>query len=273
MNLTKEACLELGKAYIEKHNKYPVSKKWTITTCGCSKDRIYENWSTWSSFIEELRSILDIGEYKGSAWNRGLTTSKIALQERRCLHCKNIFNSYKKEQKYCSTACAYTSPDLGGLREGSGRAKTGYCEGIYCGSTYELAWVIYHLDNDIPFERCTRVFNYDGKKYYPDFIQANNIIEIKGYWTEEVEKKKLAVINAGYNIQLLYKEDLKYCFDWVKDNYGVPIETLFDGYTPKYHYLCYHCGNAFTTNKKRTANTTYCSRKCSGHGVATYKVK
>ncbi len=268
MSLSKEACLALGKQYIQKHSSYPVSKKWTISTCGCSRDRIYENWSSWPLFIADLRTIIDIGEYRGSTWNKGLTTSKNYLENKICLHCKNVFNSYSKIKKYCSLECASKSPKLGGLREGSGRAKTGYCDGIYCGSTYELAWVIYNLDNDMPFTRCDKVFTYNNKKYYPDFIQNNKIVEIKGYWTEEVELKRQAVIDAGYEIEILYKEDLKHCFDWVKNEYGAPLETLFDAYSPKFTYNCSYCNKNFTSDKKKHTSTVYCSRKCSGYGVS-----
>lgn len=267
MIITKEACLALGKAYIEKHNKYPVSKKWTISTCGCSKDRIYENWGSWTAFITELKTILDIGEYKGSNWRKGIKNSTTILKERYCLFCEKQFTSYHKEQKYCSLACSYTSPNMGGVREGSGRAKTGYCDGIYCGSTYELAWVIYNLDNAVPFTRCDKIFIYGNKKYYPDFIQNNKIIEIKGYWTEEVDLKKQAVIDAGYEIEILYKNDLKYCFDWIDNEYGVPIETLFDAYSPKFMYSCSYCNTTFTTDRKKLTDTVYCSRSCSGHGI------
>lgn len=267
MKLSKEACLELGKAFIQKYNKYPVSKKWTINTCGCSKDRIYENWTSWTIFIADLRMIVDIGDYKGSNWRKGVKNSTTILKERYCFYCDKQFSSYHKEQKYCSLECAYTNPNLGGLREGSGRSKSGYCDGIYCGSTYELAWVIYNLDNKIPFTRCDKVFTYNNRKYYPDFVQDNKIIEIKGYWTEEVALKEQAVIDAGYSIKLLYKEDLKYCFDWVKDNYAVPLETLFDAYAPTYKYICSYCNNSFTTDRKKLTNTVYCSRSCSGHGV------
>jgi len=267
MKLSKEACLELGRLFVQKYNKYPVSKKWTISTCGCSRDRIYENWTTWSNFIDDLRTILDIGDYKGSAWNKGVTTSKTFLENRTCLCCKKEFHSYKKEQKYCSLGCSSKSPNLGGLREGSGRSKSGYCDGIYCGSTYELAWVIYNLDNKIPFTRCDKVFTYNNSKYYPDFIQDNKIIEIKGYCTEEVALKEQAVIDAGYAIKILYKEDLKYCFDWVKDNYAASLETLFDTYAPTYKYICSYCDSSFTTDRKKLTDTVYCSRSCSGRGI------
>jgi hypothetical protein len=267
MKLSKEACLELGKTYIQKHNKYPVSKKWTIATAGCGNSQIYKYWGSWPLFIADLRTIIDIGEYKASTWNKGLTTSTTFMEDRYCINCNKKFNSYSKNKKYCSRECSYTNPNLGGIREGSGRSKTGYCDGIYCGSTYELAWVIYNLDNDIDFTRCDKVFIYGNKKYYPDFIQDNKIIEIKGYWTEEVELKKQAVIDAGFDIQILYREDLKHCFDWIKNEYEVPIETLFDAYSPKFTYTCSHCNTSFTTDRKKSTNTVYCSRSCSGHGV------
>jgi hypothetical protein len=267
MKLTKEECLELGKQYVLKHNCYPSSKKWAVVSAGCSKDRIYENWGNWPNFIEELQNLINIGPYKGSAWNKGTIVSKTLLENKYCLHCNKIFNSYKKEQKYCSGNCANFSPKLGGVREGSGRSKTGYCEGIYCGSTYELAWVVYNLDNNIQFSRCTDVFSFGNKKYYPDFIQGNTIIEIKGFWSEEVDLKSKAVISAGKQIKVLYKKDLKYCFDWIKENYNCPIEWLFDTYKPAYKYTCSYCKAVFNTDKKRKTDTVFCSRQCSGKNL------
>lgn len=265
--MTKEECLQLGINYIDKYNNYPVSKKWNIKSAGCSRDRIYENWGNWPAFILDLRKLKDIGEYRGSFWNKGLTTSKTLLEDKYCRSCSNLFHSYSKDQKYCSKQCASKSPNMGGVRNGAGRAKTGYCDGIYCGSTYELAWVIYNLDNNIPFTRCTDYFMYAKHKYYPDFLQNGVYIEIKGYHTELVDIKAKAVENSGNIISILYKEDLQYCFDWVKNNYDCPIEWLFDNYKPLYTYTCSFCKNDFTTDKKRKTNTVYCSRFCSGYGV------
>ena len=39
------------------------------------------------------------------------------------------------------------NPLSGGLRHGSGRGKKGWYKGYWCDSTWELAWVIYQLDN------------------------------------------------------------------------------------------------------------------------------
>lgn len=62
LKLTKEQCINLGIAYIDKHNTYPSSKKWNITTAGCSRDRIYENWPSWVDFINDLATYYTIPE-------------------------------------------------------------------------------------------------------------------------------------------------------------------------------------------------------------------
>lgn len=83
------------------------------------------------------------------------------------------------KNKFCTRVCAGRA-SVGGYRPGSGRAKTGYYKGIYCGSTYELAWVIFNIDNHIQFERFSGFIESNGVKYFPDFIQGNTIVEIKG---------------------------------------------------------------------------------------------
>jgi hypothetical protein len=82
MKLSKEACLELGKVYIQKNNKYPISKKWNISSCGCSRDRIYENWGSWLLFIEELRQQIDIPESRSSNKNTNIKSNNIVISEK-----------------------------------------------------------------------------------------------------------------------------------------------------------------------------------------------
>ena len=91
------------------------------------------------------------------------------------------------------------------------KSKKGYYKGMYCGSSYELAYVIYNLDHNIPFARCDRYYEYEynGSKhlYFPDFELADGtIIEIKGYHTETVDIKAAAVCDRP--IKVLYKKDL-----------------------------------------------------------------
>lgn len=109
------------------------------------------------------------------------------------------------------------------------RSKKGYYKGIWCGSSYELAYLIYCLDNNINIKRCEEYFEYQykGSKhiYFPDFVVNGVIVEIKGYYTKLVDIKASAV-NKPYKI--MYKKDLKGIIDYVEDKYGKDFIKLYD---------------------------------------------
>lgn len=194
----------------------------------------------------------------------------------------------KPYQKFCSISCASKShPETarlalkkankklqennnwGGYRNGSGRAKSGYYKGIYCGSTYELVWVIYQLDHNLAFERFKGILEWNNVKYIPDFLQNGNIIEIKGYEDKESVDKKTKVANhCGYNVIILREENLTKEFNWVKTHYTFKkIYELYDDYKPKFKYICSFCGKEFFRDKKISSEIKYCSRSCSGKGI------
>lgn len=163
----------------------------------------------------------------------------VALEERSCLICSSTFSCYPKhDKKLCSKHCAdifnskFPSAKMGGLREGSGRAKTGRYKGMYYGSTYELVWGLYNQAHDIGYDRCYEVFLYnDGKnRYHPDFVLENGtIVEIKGFWSEDVDRKAKAVRDTGRSYVILYKEDLKSCFMWFSKTYpGLKPQDLYE---------------------------------------------
>lgn len=108
----------------------------------------------------------------------------------------------------------------GGLRQGSGRGKKGRYKGIYCDSTYELIFLIYCLDHNIQIKRCKEFrkyfWNNKWRRYYPDFIANNQIIEIKGFYSDQFKYKIL------YNpdIKVLFKKDIQHCFDYVDEKYS-----------------------------------------------------
>lgn len=121
---------------------------------------------------------------------------------------------------------------FGGRVEGSGRGKKGWYKGFFCDSTYELVYIIYNLDHGIKFERCKTSYQYEfeGKtyKYYPDFVlEDGTLVEVKGYHTSQVDAKVSSVKDK--NIILLYENDLKYAFEWVKSNYKYKsLQDLYD---------------------------------------------
>ena len=157
---------------------------------------------------------------------------------------------------------------MGGYRLGSGRSKSGYYKGIYCGSTYELCWVIYSLDHNIKFTRFQGCIVENGIKYFPDFLldDGKTIIETKGYEKQESVNIKTEVAkNAGYDVKVLRKDDLKYAFDYVTNIYGTKkYHTLYDNYKPKYNYVCNHCSAEFNKDKILKTETVFCNRICAG---------
>lgn len=151
-----------------------------------------------------------------------------------CKYCGKIFtlNDIRDIDgiKYCSCECKhkYLSEHYGGYRKGSGRGKNGWYKGIYCDSTWELAFVIYHLDHNLHIERCNtpREYEFNGEKhlYYPDFVTDEGIFEIKGYITEQWKAKQ----EQNPDIKVLYKKDIQQYIDYVKNTYTNDIQSLYE---------------------------------------------
>src|SRR5205823_10631523 len=83
---------------------------------------------------------------------------------------------------------------LGGYERGSGRGKKGWYRGYWCDSAYELVFVAWALDHEIPFARNLEFFlyEYQGKlmRWLPDFVLADGtFLEIKGYLTDQARAK------------------------------------------------------------------------------------
>jgi hypothetical protein len=190
-------------------------------------------------------------------------------ENRTCVGCSKIFTAkVVSDKKYCNNDC--WKQHSGGYRVGSGRSKSGYYKGIYCGSTYELCWVIHSLEHDIGFTRFDSLLEKDGLKYYPDFLldDGKTIIETKGFEKQEsVNKKTLLAESFGYIVKVLRKDDLQYAFDYVKEKYSTTdYHTLYDDYKPKYRYVCSCCSTEFSRDKKLKTNVVFCSRTCAGKG-------
>lgn len=110
-----------------------------------------------------------------------------------------------------------------------GVAKQGWYKGIYCDSSWELAFVVYHLEHGLSIARCMEhrkyVFNGVHRTYVPDFVTDEGIIEIKGYWTDQSRAK--AAQNP--DIKVLMQKDIQYCLDYTTEKYGSKFwETLYE---------------------------------------------
>ena len=195
-----------------------------------------------------------------------------------CTICSKQFQSKNKNKRTCSPQCATklrvktgrennSYYKFGGDRPNHCHSRAGYYKGIFCGSTYELVWVIYNLDNHVNFYRCKDRFMYKYNNldhfYCPDFIlEDGTYIEIKGSWTDQVEVKTNSVLKKGLNIKVLYRKDLENCFNYVKNKFGIhdKLYRLYDNYQP-HKIKCKVCGIIFySDNPKRKV----CSYKCAG---------
>ena len=200
-----------------------------------------------------------------------------------CPICNKQIPYDRRTRKTCSHECALklrpktnrergTYTKVGGYREGSGRSKSGYYKGFFCGSTYELVYYIYCKDHNINIGRNEETFYYQWKgkthTYLPDFITNEGLIEVKGYHTEQVDVKTAAVNKP---IKVLYIDDLEPMMQYIDKTYNVyhrgktnNYHTLYDDYKPQYEYVCSHCGKTFTRDKKLKTDKVFCSRSCAG---------
>ena len=85
------------------------------------------------------------------------------------------------------------NPKSGGLRSGSGRGIKGWYKEFYFRSSWELAYIVYNLENKIKIYPSYDFFKYNfedkERKYYPDFIlEDGSYVEIKGYFIKNTLK-------------------------------------------------------------------------------------
>jgi hypothetical protein len=201
---------------------------------------------------------------KGHRSNLGKKYTRVERETRICKCGESFVEKITTKRKFCSSECRYKNS--GGYREGSGRAKTGYYKGIYCGSTYELVWVIYMLDHNISFQRFEGCLEGNGIKYFPDFIVGSTIHEMKGYESiESVDKKTKLAESFGYEVKVLRKLDLQDQFNWVKTNYTYKrLHELYDDFKPKYEYNCCICGSHILRHHPAKTKDICCSQRCTG---------
>lgn len=187
--------------------------------------------------------------YRNIPWSKGKTKhtdarlmafskkkTGVAVSEKQLLGIRNAIPNRKPsiitdpviaETRKAKLRAIALAKGLGGYNPGSGRGKKGWYKGIFCDSSWELAYVVYCMDHGIKIERNTHRLQYEWegkvKTYIPDFIVEGNLIEVKGYLTEEVRAKH----EANPTVRMLLEKDLQHVFDYVKATYGVNYLPLY----------------------------------------------
>jgi hypothetical protein len=120
---------------------------------------------------------------------------------------------------------------IGGYKRGSGIGKKGWYKGIWCDSSWELAYLLYQEERGVSVQRNQERFSYqlEGKDHYytPDFIVNGSLVEIKG-WGEDsilVLTKARAVGDRDYKI--LGKKEMKPILDCVIHKHGKDFIKLY----------------------------------------------
>ena len=246
--MIKEKCYicgkEISKCNIEKHllshEKYRVEHPEYNFTCKYCNKEFYRK-DAWSAHEKRCLDNPDRISYP-PGWNKGLTAETDIRVARRRDSVKEFYKTHSgswlgrthtQEQK--DKISLKMKGNHNNNPNKTGRGKKGWYRGFYCSSTYELAFIIYCLDNNINIERYKGyyVYEYEGKshRYYPDFIIDGTIYEIKGFWTEIVDIKTSSVKDKP--IKVLYRDDLKKCFDYIKTTYDksvdIDLQDLYDG--------------------------------------------
>lgn len=116
----------------------------------------------------------------------------------------------------------------GGVRKGGGRGKKGWYRGFWCDSSWELAFVVYHLDNGLAIKRCTSMRTYVWKgvirRYYPDFVVAAGVVELKGYSSPQWAAKQ----QANPDVICLFRKEMAPYLAYVESKYGRDFVSMYE---------------------------------------------
>lgn len=164
-----------------------------------------------------------VGAIGRPAWNKGL--SKEADPRMQKIQFKATFGMLGKKHTEESKLKMKARRALVVSNRG-GRGKKGWYKGFFCSSTYELAFLIYCLDKNIPIQKCPYVYEYEYEglkhKYHPDFLINDTIVEIKGFYTDIVRAKTEAVKDR--QIVVLYRQNLAEVFDYIQSTYNKTVD-------------------------------------------------
>lgn len=123
-------------------------------------------------------------------------------------------------------------------RNGRYRYFFGYYKGIKCESSWELAFLVYNLDNNKNIIRNESGFEYEyenGKHlYFPDFIIDNVYYEIKGNFTEK-DSAKHKQFPSDKKLIVLKESEMNEYINYCKKTYGDNFyEILYDSDKPSW---------------------------------------
>ena len=236
--------------------------------CSQSCSTTYANLKRGPKSEKEKQNI-SAGVRKYTISNPRTKKEKITQKRyKRCVVCDTEFElSGRSNRTTCGKDCFITNQGRNATKQKShGGGKKGIYKDFHCDSTYELAFLIYHLDHGIPFARCeeTRTYVYNGltKLYTPDFVVNDDIVEVKGFMSKQAEAK----LTQNSDIKVIDRIGIKPYIKYVQKTYNVSkIESLYD--ISMYKHLVMECKYCHDTISTRNPKQVYCSRRCAGKSI------
>jgi hypothetical protein len=218
LKMGKSCCCESSNSCPEMRRKNSESLKGKKKN-GCGP-KYWLGKTAWSKgkTYEEIMGKEKAGEYK--------TEKSKSLLGRKW---KASTEEIEKKRRLKISASAKKNGKSGGYRRTSGRGKYGWYKGIWCDSSWELAWVIFNLDHGILFERNKDRFKYkwegEEHQYLPDFRMSDGkLVEIKA-WLDDKGRAKLA---ACPGIQVLMKKEMEPFLRYVVEKFGKDFVKMYE---------------------------------------------
>lgn len=223
----EHTCEKCGKIMIEKFG----SGRFCSRSCANSKVRPDNVRKKISESVKKTYENIDKSIFQKSHKE---CLMKYLSNPSHCKVCGKILSYEKRFRKTCSQECFTKQISKnGGFKEGSVKNhKYGHYRGIQCDSSWELAFLAYHLDNNIEIKRnkdgFKYIFNDTEHTYYPDFIVNDTYVEIKNYITPQVEAK-IKYFPKDLKYKIFLYNDLKVYIDYCVEKYGKKYwDTLYD---------------------------------------------
>ena len=204
------------------------SKKYCSEQCAHSRKQTEETKEKIRTSVKQSEKFITNNRIAVDKRNKKYLETNKKKFDFVCLHCgeEGIDKKYNKNRKYHKECWLKVS---GGVKPGSSRGKCGWYSGYWCDSSYELAYLIYCLENNIDIVRNKEgfeyIFNDEKHLFYPDFIVSGKYVEIKNFRSDLTDAK---LSYFPYDITVYYKDTIKPYLEYTINKYGKDFIKLYE---------------------------------------------
>lgn len=109
---------------------------------------------------------------------------------------------------------------------------------IFLRSSYEFIYALYLLYQGLEFEYESVRVKYHDRVFISDFFVNGKVVEIKGIQHVDIQEAKEAFVEAGYEYEVKFWEDLQVCYDYLKSKIDIDsiLESIRIGNDSKQYY-------------------------------------